>query len=175
MTEALLLSGVTGVGKTTVSQAIGALLSAAGHPTAVIDTDALAQFGPRPAGGHRDFYDRLKCVNLAAVWPNFHAAGAEYAVVAGGIETAELRRSYTIALSGCEVRLVRLTAPLETVCRRLQARDGGAKLDRHVATLPAQSAQLATAAIEDFTVLNDRPPPEVAREILALAGWTAVG
>ncbi|GAB3426730.1 P-loop NTPase family protein [Flindersiella endophytica] len=178
MPEALLLSGVIGVGKTTVAQAVGVLLTAGGHRTAVVDTDALAQFGPPPVAGagggeRRDFYDRLKCANLAAVWANFAASGAEYAVVAGGIETAELRHRYETALAGCEVRLVGVTAPLETVRRRLRARDSGEKLDRHLATLPDQAGHLAAAAIEDFTVTNDRPPAEVAREIVALAGWAA--
>jgi chloramphenicol 3-O-phosphotransferase len=175
MPEALLLNGVAGVGKSAVSHAVGGLLAASGRRTVVVDTDALAQFGPPPAadgGARRDFYDRLKCQNLAAVWANFRASGAEYAIVAGGIETAELRRQYEAALAGCEVRLVRLTAPLDTVRRRLRARDSGEKLDRHLATLDDQSDRLTAAAIEDFTVANDRALADVAREIVGLAGWT---
>jgi len=51
--RALLLTGVAGVGKSTVADAIGGVLTAAGFVTAVVDTDALAQFGPPPDhGGH---------------------------------------------------------------------------------------------------------------------------
>lgn len=174
MRRALLISGVAGVGKSTVADAIGGVLSAAGLVTAVIDTDALAQFGPPPDHGGRlgqSFYDHLKCINLAAVWANFQAAGARFAVVSAGIESVPLRRRYAGSLAGCEVQMVRLIAATDTVRQRLYDRDRKAQRERHLRTLVEQEARLAAAAIEDFTVVNDRPAIVVAREVIARAGW----
>jgi len=172
--QALLLAGVAGVGKSTVADAIGRVVSAAGVAVAVVDTDALAQFGPPPRSGERradGFYDRLKCTNLAAVWANYKEAGARFVVVAAGIESAAMRAQYAGSLAGCEVQVVRLVAATDIVRKRLRARDDGAKLDRHLKTLIEQEAILDAACIDDFRIANDRPPDKVAREIVARAGW----
>ena len=172
MERALLLAGVAGVGKSTVAGAIGGVLTAAGLVTAVVDTDALAQFGPPPQRGG-GFYDDLKCANLSAVWANYRAAGARFVVVSAGIDSAALRDQYAGCLAGCEVQTVRLVAAVETVRRRLRERDSGAALARHLRALDEQDAGLEAAAIGDFTVVNDRPVALVAREVVARAGWVA--
>ena len=161
MHRALLLIGVTGVGKSTVAAAIGGILTAAGRVTAVVDTDALAQFGPPPGGS--SFYDHLKCSNLSVVWANYRRAGARFVVVSAGIDSAAQRDQYAGSLAGCEVQVVRLVAALDTVRRRLQDRDGTARHSQHPGT-PA-------VAIEDFSIVNDRPATVVAREVIARAGW----
>jgi len=144
--RALLLVGVAGVGKSTVAGAIGGILTAAGLATAVVDSDALAQFGPRPDGGS-GFYDRLKCTNLGAVWANYRAVGARFVVVSAGIDSAALRDRYAGSLAGCEVRTVRLIAR------------------------PDRGTGAQTGGFEDFTVVNDRPVAVVAGEVIARAGW----
>jgi hypothetical protein len=126
----------------------GQVLTAARCVTAVVDTDMLAQFGPRPestpAGGR--FHDELKCANLAALWANFKAAGARFVVVAAVIDSLTLRERYTESLAGCEVRLIRLTADDDIVRSRLRQRDTGPKLEQHLRALnehrriPTQSA-----------------------------------
>jgi len=155
LSRALLVTGVTGVGKSTVADAIGSVLTRAGTPTAVIDTDMLAQFGP--PRGDSDFYDRLKCTNLAAVWANFRDAGAHFVVVSAVVDTQARRERYAASLAGCEVRMVRLTAPAEVVRRRL--------LDRGRGETPTLSATHADVA--DFSVVNDRPPEQVAEEVIS--------
>lgn len=143
---------------------------------AVVDTDALAQFGPPPRSGsvleRRAIYDRLKCANLAAVWGTYKAYGARFIVVSGGIDSRALREQYAASLAGCQVQMCRLVAPAETVRRRLQGREDGAKLEWHLTTLAHEEARLEAASIEDFTVVNDRPATEVVREIVVRAGWT---
>jgi predicted kinase len=166
-----LINGVSGVGKSTVADAIGRVLTSEGLTTAVIDTDALAQFGPPPRRDSRGFYNELKCVNLAAVWANFRAAGARFAVVSGGIDSIALRESYVRALAGCEVQVVRLVAPIETIRQRLAARDDSAAFEPHTNRLAEHLAALDAAAIEDFTVTSDRPVSEVAEDIVQLTGW----
>lgn len=173
MYRALLLTGVAGVGKSTVAEAAGRVLTAAGCVTAVVDTDMLAQFGPRPesppAGGR--FYDELKCANLAAVWANFKAAGARFVVVSAGIDSLTLRERYIESLAGCEVRLIRLTADDDTVRSRLRQRDTGPKLEQHLRALNEYRRVPTAIGVEDFTVTNDRAAVEVATEILVRAGW----
>jgi hypothetical protein len=140
----LVLSGGTGAGKTVTGQAIAAILTGLLLPTAVIDLDALAQYGPAPAG-QRGFHDRLKVRNLAAVWATYRAVGARFVIVSETVETTELRQAYVDCLTGCDVQLVRLE----------RAR---VEFDGHT-------------GIEDFAVVNDRPLPKVATEILETAGW----
>jgi predicted kinase len=171
----LLLTGVSGVGKSTVAEAAGRVLTAAGCVTAVVDTDMLAQFGPppesTPAGGRFYFYDELKCANLAALWANFKAAGARFVVVSAVIDSLTLRERYTESLADCEVRLIRLTADDDTVRSRLRQRDTGPKLEQHLRALNEHRRIPTTIGVEDFTVTNDRAAVEVATEILVRAGW----
>lgn len=175
MYRALLLTGITGVGKSTVADAAGGVLTAAGCVTAVVDADMLAQFGPPPesarAGGR--FYDELKCANLAALWANFKAAGARFVVVAAVIDSLALRERYAVSLAGCEVRLIRLTADDDTVRSRLRQRDTRPKLEQHLRALNEHRRIPAAIGIEDFTVTNDRAAVEVATEILMRAGWAS--
>lgn len=167
--QALLLIGVAGVGKSTVAAAAGSVLTSAGHVTAVVDTDALAQIGPALADGRS--YDELKCANLAALWTNFKAAGARFAVVAAGIDSLPLRKLYTESLTGCEVRLVRLTAEDVTVRSRLRQRDIGSKLEKHLSALDEYRRLPPAIAVEDFAVDNNRDAEDVATEILVRIGW----
>lgn len=173
MYRALLLTGVAGVGKSTVAEAAGRVLTVAGCVTAVVDTDALAQFGPRPqthtASGR--FYDQLKCANLAALWANFKAVGARFVVVAAVIDSVPLRELYAESLAGCAVRLVGLTADDDIVRSRLRHRDRGPKLEQHLRALNQHRREPTTTAIADFTVTNDRAAADVATEILVRAGW----
>ncbi|MFC4145665.1 GNAT family N-acetyltransferase [Micromonospora mangrovi] len=171
--RAVLLTGVAGVGKSTVAEAVGQLLTEAGHVTAVVDTDLLAQFGPPrplgPAGGR--VYDELKCVNLAAVWANFRAAGARFVVAAAAMESVAQRHRYAESLAGCDLSVVRLIADSDTVRGRLRQRDTGPKLERHLAALAQPQPAPVGTAVEDFTITNDRTPAEVAADILARVGW----
>ncbi|WP_426507384.1 GNAT family N-acetyltransferase [Dactylosporangium sp. McL0621] len=171
--RALLLTGVAGVGKSTVADAVGRVLTEAGHITAVVDTDMLAQFGPPRstglAGGRS--YDELKRVNLASVWSNFRTAGARFLVAAAIIDTVAERERYAQSLAGCDVLVVKLIAEAGTVRRRLRQRDTGPKLKQHLDTLEQHGTAPTSAAVEDFTVTNDRAADEVATSMLVRAGW----
>jgi chloramphenicol 3-O-phosphotransferase len=168
MPRALLLSGGGGVGKTTIAQSIGGLLTSRRHPTCVVDLDAIAQFGPpqpAPASGLR-FHDLLRVRNLAAVWLTYRDAGAQFMVVSGHVETAELRAAYTESLADCDVQMVRLHTPAALIAERTRTTRGPGW------SLEAALAEGAThQPIHDFAVSNDRPPGDVATEILVGAGW----
>lgn len=164
----LLINGGGGAGKTATGQAIGRVLTERLLPTAVIDLDALAQYGPAPAD-QRGFHDRLKVRNLAAVWATYRAAGARFVVVSGVIETSELRRAYAACLTGCDVQMVRLVTPPDLVEGRTRGTSRGPTWDLDKALAEYDGL----AHFEDFAVRNDRPLPKVAAEILEIAGWIA--
>ncbi|MEU4604207.1 adenylyl-sulfate kinase [Kribbella sp. NPDC023972] len=168
MPQALLLTGGDGVGKTTIAQAIGRLLTSGRHPTGLLDLDAISQFGPaQPASGLR-FHDRLRVRNLAAVWTTYREAGAQFMVVSGHVESPELRAAYTESLAECDVQLVRLFTPADVIAERTRTTRGP---EWDLATALAQAA--THQPIQDFTVTNDRTPEEVAADILVTAGWPA--
>jgi chloramphenicol 3-O-phosphotransferase len=166
--RALLVNGGGGTGKTAIAGAIGQILTDACNPTAVVDLDALSQFGPTPPG-QPGFHDRLRFQNLSALWGTFRAAGARFIVVAGVVEHAALRKSYADCLAGCDVQMVRLITSAENVQERTRTGDRGPRWNLQGAI--EQQAELERARVEDFVLANDRPLPEVAREILARAGW----
>jgi predicted kinase len=173
--QALVLSGGAGVGKTTVAQAIGRLLTADQHVTAVLDLDDVAQFGPQRSGpalpdraappGLR-FHDQLRVHNLAAVWATYRRAGARYMVVSGPVDTSDHRAAYTSALAGCEVQVVRLDTPPELIAERTRSTRGP---DWDLQTALDEAA--THEPVQDYTVPNDGAPEVTAAEILAKVGW----
>ncbi|GAB3948517.1 hypothetical protein GCM10029976_079850 [Kribbella albertanoniae] len=166
--NALLLTGGGGAGKTTIAQAIAGRLSTSGRATAMVDLDALAQFGPQPAPtGVLRFSDHLRIRNLAAVWQNFREAGAEYLIVSGPVITAIHRAAYTEVLSDCAVHVVRLLTPSALIAERTS-------LTRPGWDLQAALDDAAThAAVEDFAVPNDGTPAATAAGVLERLGWVS--
>ena len=165
----LIISGSLGTGKTTVLNEASDLLTEEGIPHAAIDLDALAVMHPRrdPHG------ERLAFANLAAVWPNYAAAGAERLIVARVVERrAELAR-YRAAVPGAAPVVCRLTAPLSLMHERLRVREPGMFLEQALARAAELDAILAKAGVEDFVVDNGpgRSVSDVAREVLSRAGW----
>ncbi len=128
------------------------------------------------SGGFRvaGFYDRLKCLNLAAVWANYRAVGAHRIVVSAGIDSAALRAQFAASLAECTVQVVRLVATADVVRARLKGRDKGFKLKRHLEALAGHEAVLDAARIEDFVVVNDRRAEVVAAEVISRAGWSGL-
>lgn len=166
--RALLLTGGSGVGKTTVGQAIGGVLTGAGHVTGLLDLDAVAQFGPKqpaPSSGFR-FSDHLRIDNLAAVWRTYRAAGAQYLVVSGPIVSAGLRAAYTAALADCAVQVVRLVAAPELIDARTRT-TRGPEWNLTAALTEAETHE----PVEDFTIHNDGPAAATAAKILTAIGW----
>ncbi|MEU4194583.1 AAA family ATPase [Kribbella sp. NPDC026611] len=165
--QAILLTGGGGVGKTTIAQALAKHLTTAGHPTAVLDLDAVAQFGPRPVSGSvLSFHDTLRALNLAAVWQVYAAAGAQFFVVSGPVTTAAHRTAYTEALPGCEVTVVRLVTQPELVVARTDSTQRGPMWNVQAALDDAESHH----AVEDFTVSNDGTPEDAVAAILGGLG-----
>ena len=165
----LIISGSLGTGKTTVLNEATDLLTEAGIPHAAIDLDALAVMHPRlePHGVG------LLFANLASIWPNYAAAGAERLIVARVVEErAELER-YRAAVPGAEIVVCRLTAPVSLMHERLRVREPGMYQEWALARAAELDGILARAGVEDFVVDNGpgRSVGDVAWEVLARAGW----
>jgi hypothetical protein len=165
----LLITGTTGVGKSTVAAEINDQLAARKVPNAAVDLDALVWQWPSTSPWNVD----LMFENLASTWPNYQSHGATHLVLARvQIDRAELAR-YRAAIPGAEITVCRLVAPEVMRVKRLHGRmPPGPSLDWHLNRTAALESELDRLKVEDFVVENgDRPTSEVALEVLAVAGW----
>jgi hypothetical protein len=168
----LLVTGPVGVGKTSVASELSEFLDKAGVSHAFVDVDSLRWCYPRPADD--PFRLQLAMQNLAAIWPNFAAAGADHMVLADVIESrAELSR-ITTAVPGADVWVVRLRATRDTLETRVYQREPGLARDRHVQRAAELAARMDANPVEDVLVETDgRTIPAIANEILNRSGWLA--
>jgi len=170
--QTLLLTGTIGTGKTAVATEVGRILEERRLPNAVIDLDWLNWVW---VGDGFDGYDALLATNLAAIWPNFRAAGVRYLVLARALQDLELLRLLREALPRLRLTVVQLTAPPEVVAERLRRRDAGETLAGHLQETVTMTASMEAAGVPaaaDAVVRNDgRPVHAVAREVLDRVGW----
>jgi deoxyadenosine/deoxycytidine kinase len=166
------VTGPVGVGKSAVAGAIADRLEESRLPHAFVDIDSLRWHYPRPADDR--FSTRLALRNLAAIWPNFQAAGAERLILADVLEDrADLER-YRVAVPGAEILVVRLRASAATLAERVRGRgrDHGGSLDWHLHRSAELAEQMDRDRAEDLLVeTDDKPHTAVANEILARSGW----
>jgi hypothetical protein len=177
----LWLYGADAVGKSTIAWEIYTCLTSRSVPTAHIDTDYLGFCSPQ-------FSDRARLVelNVAAMWPNFAAAGARCLIVSGIVISAAHRKRFEAAIPDGQLTLCRLRADPETIRARIVRRAQGeagcsgrvlsasaleglrAYGDRSVAF----AAKLEAEDIADLVIDTDLgTPPELARSILERGGW----
>lgn len=166
----LVITGPVGVGKTTIAGDISALLAGAGIPHACVDLDALRDAWPAPPGDR--FNTTLGLKNLAAIWRNFQAAGAQRVILADVVERRSDLDGYRTAIPGAEVTLVRLRASVTTLQARVGQREAGSGREWHLLRAAELAEQMDRDALEDILVETDRRTPEdIAREILTRIGW----
>ena len=166
----LYVTGPVGVGKSTVATEAGALLERVGVPHAVVDYDAIACSFPRPADDGFNF--RIAHKNLAALWANYHAAGATHLIVAGVLESRAELDALREAVPGSEITVVRLRAPKDTLTSRVAGRELGAGRGWHLDRAVELADQMDRDRVEDFAVETDgRSVTDIAREVLQCAGW----
>jgi adenylylsulfate kinase len=164
----LVLSGAVGVGKSTIGRCVARQLRNADISHALIDHEWLAYSWPVPPDD--PWNERVAAQNLANVWSNFRATGAERLIFCRVLEARSLLRHVAAAVPGAAVTVVQLRAPLDRVRQRLRGREPepGWYLD----AASALTARLDASDVADLVVDNDqRAPDEVAAEILGLVGW----
>ncbi|MFE6758304.1 hypothetical protein ACFVDQ_32760 [Streptomyces sp. NPDC057684] len=169
--RALLITGTVGVGKTSVAEAMGALLATAQIPSAVMDLDWLRQSWPTPAADR--FNTGMLLQNLRSVAGNYLAAGATRLVLAGVAESRADRDHYEEAV-GIGLSVCRLRVRLPTVHQRLAHRHGDDHdgLRWHLSRSGELDRILDHAEVEDFTIdANDNSITATAMAVLQTANW----
>ena len=168
--RSVLLTGVYGVGKSTVAVEMAEVLETAGEPYAVVDLDFLGWFaaGDDGPGGHE-----MTVRNLAAVAANYLEAGVTSFVLAKSVRTAEERDEIEAAV-GVPMRTVRLTLPIEVIEARLSGDPTtGRKID--LAAARRWLARETGVGVEEWSVENTQAPDVVAQSILDRLGWLGRG
>lgn len=166
----VVITGPIGMGKTTVSQHLGDLLTAREIPHTVIDMDWLRDTWPRPADDR--FNTRLGFRNLADVARNSLEAGSERFVIADVVESRHDHERYRQAIPGADVRVVRLTADMDVNRERISRRAGEDE-DPWEATRAAELVAIMEANdVADMVIdTTGRRPGDIAREIASRIGW----
>lgn len=164
--EAVLLTGLYGVGKSTVAAEIADLLESAGVPYAALDLDWLAWCNA--GGGGRTGEHALMLRNLAAVVATYRAAGARYYVLARWVRDGD-ELAGVAATMAMPVRTVELTVPLAEIERRLAPDPTAGRRD----DLAASAAWAAdpSRSVAEHVVANDRPVRTVATDVVRWLSW----
>lgn len=179
--EVVLVSGATGVGKSTVGWHVYRRSNEAGVHTAFVDLEQIGFCRPAPAGDPGRH--RLKAANLAALWQTFYATGARRLVVVGDIagDTAGDRdsdaaaRAYATALPAAALTVFRLHAARDTLLERIRRRGRGERpadlagdelIGRSEEALAAVAAQAADDGPGRRVDTDDRAPADIAADIL---------
>lgn len=165
----LLITGPVGVGKTTTAGAISWVLTQHKVLHASVDLPAVSQVFPE-----RDddpWNELLAHRNLACMWQNFRAIGADRLIVTRVLESRTGIRRIEHAVPGAQVVVVRLRAPLETIQNRIRQRDHenpGWFLDAAAYLVPAMDEQ----HVEDHLIDNTHLTLEqTAYQVLRTVGW----
>jgi energy-coupling factor transporter ATP-binding protein EcfA2 len=171
----ILVTGPVGVGKTTLIDEMSGLLRAADIPHASVDFDQLTASYPRSPDDDM-WGTTLGLANLAAMWRNYSALGADRLLIARVIEDRKELEGYRGAVPGAEIVVVRLRASPSTLQQRVRQRGEGRgmqwHLDRAVELAPLMDEQ----RVEDVVVETEgRQPGELAREVLQRVGWLPPG
>ena len=170
MTEtrgSLLLTGVYGVGKSTVAEEMATVFEEAGIAYAAMDLDWLGWFDAGWDDDRAEF--ELMIRNLQTVAGNYVDAGVRYVVMALSIEhewELELIRSVVPQ----PLHVVRLETSIDVIRSRL-ADDptAGRQTDLEWAGKWLESG--AGVGLEDFRVESDRLVRDVVNEILSALSW----
>lgn len=161
------VTGVYGVGKTTVVEEMAEQFEDTGLTFAAIDLDWLWWFNIGNLDD--DVVDRIGLSNLAAVARNYIDAGVSHLMLAGAIEDetdiVEIRRALR-----CPLRVVRLTLTYPEIKNRLA---GAVTTGRQIDLRQTENwlREDFGAEVGDLVLVNDRPVQTVAREILGWLGW----
>ena len=169
-TEALLVGGRAGVGKSSVGYEIHEQLSAAGIRHCLIEGDNLDMAYPAPWEHH------LAERNLAAMWANYRALGYRRMIYTNTASVLEKVIGELTAAMGDDPQVtgVLLTCSDATARRRLAQREIGSALDWHV----ERSAQMArrldrqSPAWVRRVATDERTVADIAAEIISLTAWT---
>ena len=173
MLRAIVLTGTLAAGKTVVAVEVGWQLSQRRVRVAVIDLDWLAWV--HLGGGQESRRtDQLIAANLAAMVPNYRAAGIAHFVLARALVKRSALDGVLAALPAADLKVIRLAASPATLEARVHGRDAGRERAHHLRELPGFTRAIEAAGLEHATITNEgRSVEQVAAEVLRVAGWEA--
>jgi hypothetical protein len=165
--QAVVVTGVYGVGKTTVVEEMAEQLENTGLTFGAIDLDWLWWFNV-PSLDDRAV-DSIGLANLSAVATNYIGAGVSHLMLAGAIDDNSDLTEVARAVR-CPLRVVRLTLAYQEIENRLAgAVTTGRQIDLRQTKVWIDED--VGSGIGDLVIVNDRPVQTVAREILAWLEW----
>jgi thymidylate kinase len=165
--EAVLLTGLFGVGKSTIAAEMADRLEDAGVPYAALDLDWLTWCNV--GDGDRASEHAMLLRNLDAVVANYRASGVRYYVLARWIQNRD-ELADLAATMAMPLHTVELAVPLDEITRRL-ATDPTAGRRDDLAVSAAWAETGRSAGLAEYTVDNDRPVRDVAADILRWLAW----
>lgn len=171
VTPVLLLTGPIGAGKSAVLHEADVLLIEASVSHATVVLEEIARCWPIPP---EDPVQRVTHMyrNLAALWSNYAARGAERLLLEMLVEDRSVLLRLAEAIPGAEITMVRLHAPLALIEERIRRREPDDP-EGELCGARWWAAHMQRWAASDCLVVNngDRSVREVAAEVLRAAGW----
>jgi hypothetical protein len=165
--EAALLTGLFGVGKSTIAAEMAGLLELSSLPYAALDLDWLTWCNV--GEGDRLSEHAMLLRNLDAVVANYRAAGVRYFVLARSIRDGDELASLAATIA-MPLRAVELAVSLEEITRRLATDPTAGRRDDLVeSTVWLENGH--GRGLSEYIVDNDRAVRAVAVEILEWLEW----
>ena len=163
----VIVTGVYGVGKSSVVEEMAELLEQDGVSYGAIDVDWLWWFDVPGVGDEAS--RQVLFANLKALAGNYLDAGVIRFLLAWSIRDQGDLDALRSALP-FPLRVIRLTASIEVIRERL-ASEVTAGRQRDLRNAETSLREGRDSNLGDLTVANDRPIREVATEILDLLEW----
>ena len=166
--EALVISGVYGVGKTATTGQIADLLEERGVRYAALDLDWLSWAWTD--AGPEEPVDHLMLEHLDLLVRNLRRRGNDRFVLAGAVMSVPAWQAIQVTLA-MPTRLVRLVAPIELIRPRLANEPTTGRLDDERRTAAWMADPHDDLPIPDLEVANIGSILATAQAILAWSGW----
>lgn len=165
------ITGTIAAGKTSVAEAVSAILHERGMRHALLDIDWLGQLYP-PRDAADPFSLTLAFRNLELIVPNFIDEGADYFVMALTLTSQEEMAALRKAIPQVHIKVCLLTASHSARDDRISSRDTGSLRDDFLRRTDALADQIKALQLHDFKLQNEgRPIDAVAAELLDSLRW----
>ena len=163
MNRLIVVTGPTGIGKTTIAWEMTEVLDERCVPFGFYDPDAI-HFRPMQDGD--PYNSRVWLAALETAWPLMSVDRLIVPVV------VEHRSEAERLLPGAALTVARLTASPAGLDERIRRRELGAALDWHLARARELEVHWREHPVEDFLVDTEgRRVREIAVEVLTRSGW----
>lgn len=165
--------GPVGIGKSSVAFAISDIFQYDYDqvtPHALVDLDDVRRSYPAPEGD--SFNMAMGFKNLAAVWKNYHEAGAKCLIIPSVMESPDDFDKIRAVVPGADIFVVRLVAPLHINHERIRGREKTEEgLNWHLNRSTQLAKELAEKKLEHIVIDTEgKQPDEIAREIVSQWG-----